>query len=171
MIVSLPEEKGFLRLVRIPELPSEEIRGALEFQLEEHIPYPPEDLIFDYQLLGSQGGAKGEINVVVTAYPRALVESYLEAITKAGFMPIIFELESQAVSRAVVPRWATDALLVGDIGKTRTTFSTIFRRTMYFTSTVKVGGRDINAALMQKLHVNPEEASEIKMGRGFDFSS
>lgn len=170
LIVSLPEEKGFLRLIRIQRLDPKDVRQALEFQLEEHIPHPASDLYFDYEILPTL--RKGsDMDIVVTAYPKGLVDAYVAVVEKAGFTPIIFELESQAVARAVVPRKSQEAYLVGDIGHTRTTFSIVYKSSVHFTSTVKIGGRDIDAILMQSLHLTKEEAQDVKIGRGFDFNS
>ena len=93
LICSLPEEKGFLRLVRMQKLPASEVRQALEFQLEEHVPYPPGDLYFDYQVLPQGAVPKNDMQVVVTAYPKALIESYIQVVEQAGFIPVVFELE------------------------------------------------------------------------------
>ena len=171
LILSLPEEKGFLRLIRTQRIPLGELRQALEFQLEEHIPFPPADLYFDYQVLDLAGRSRPTMDVVVTAYPKATVESYMNAVQKAGFLPLVFELESQAIARAVVPRNTKGVFLVGDLGKTRTTFSIVSEGTVNFTSTVKVGGRDIDAILMNALQLTPEQAKEVKFGRGFDAMS
>lgn len=172
LILSLPEEKGFLRLVRMQRIPEAEVRQALEFQLEEHIPYPPAELIFDFRILPAPGPKQTpEMRLVVTAYPRAIVESYMKAVEDAGFTPVIFELESQAVARAVAPKGTAEALLVGDIGRTRTTFSIVYRGSVHFTSTIRLGGRDIDAVLTSALHVSESEAAEIKIGRGIDHAS
>ena len=171
LVLSLPEEKGFLRLIKIQKIPESEIRRALEFQIEEHIPFPPSELIFDYQLLPRSFATKGDTSLVVTAYPRVLVESYVDAVKRAGFIPVILELESQAVARAVVPRGSMEALLVGDIGRTRTTFSIVYHGQVLFTSTIKMGGRDIDDILMKTLHVSEIEARDVKIGRGIDTSS
>lgn len=169
--MSLPEEKGFLRLIKMQHIKQEEIREALEFQLEVHIPHPASDLIFDYEIIGSPPRGATEIDIVVTAYPKGIVQAYIEIAERAGFIPILFELESQAIARAVVPPQFQDACLIGDLGRTRTTFSIVFRGVVQFTSTVKIGGRDIDAILKKSLHISDTEATDVKIGRGFDFSS
>jgi len=167
LVMSLPEEKGFLRIIKMQHVKPEETREALGFQLEAHIPHPASDLVFDYDIVGSSP----EIDTVVTAYPKGIVYSYVGAAQKAGFIPIVFELESQAIARAVVPPHFDGACVVGDIGRTRTTFSIAFRGSVQFTSTVKIGGRDIDLVLMKSLHLSEKEAADVKIGRGFDFSS
>jgi type IV pilus assembly protein PilM len=171
LILSLPEEKGFLRIVRMQMVPRSEIRQALEFQLEEHIPYSPADLYFDFQVLPMGAKPSEEMNIIVAAYPKKIIDTYIETVEKAGFIPVICELESQAIARAVVPVGILGAVLVGDIGRTRTTYSIVHRGTVLFTSTVKAGGRDIDAILTDALHISPEQASEVKIGRGLDFTS
>lgn len=171
LILSLPEEKGFLRLIKLQKIPHAEIAQALEFQLEEHIPYPPSELVFDFHVLPQGRREQGEINIVVMAYPKELVASYMAAVEQAGFTPIVFELESQAAARAVVPRGTTSAVLVGDIGRTRTTFAIVYRGSVHFTSTIGVGGRDIDAILRDSLHVTEEQARAIKIGRGLDVNA
>ncbi|MEK7643578.1 MAG: type IV pilus assembly protein PilM [Patescibacteria group bacterium] len=171
VILSLPEEKGFLRLVKMQSVPHEEIRQALEFQLEDHIPFPPNELYFDFQVLPTGSKPTAEMSLVVTAYPKKIVDSYISAVEKAGFIPVVCELESQAVARAVVPPGMVEAVLVGDIGRTRTTYSIVYRSAVHFTSTINVGGRNIDSILMESLHISAEQASEVKIGRGIDLSS
>ena len=171
IILSLPEEKGFLRLIKMQTVPFGEIRQALEFQLEDHIPFPPNELYFDFQVLPHGSKLTAEMMIAVTAYPKKIIDSFIDVIEKAGFIPVVCELESQAVARAVVPAGSLGVVLVGDIGRTRTTFSIVYRGVVHFTSTIKIGGRDIDTILMESLHIDAKQASEVKIGRGFDFSS
>ena len=171
LVLSLPEEKGYLRLIRMQELPQAEIRSALAFQLEEHIPYPPSDLYYDFRVIRKISGQKPQMDVVVTAYPKKIVESYMEAVQGAGFIPVLCELESQAVARAVAPKGMMEAILIADIGRTRTTYSIVYRGFVHFTSTIVMGGRDIDALLRDSLHVTEEQARDIKVGRGLDYKS
>ena len=48
--LSLPEEKGFLRSIRISGVAEDEVGRALELQLEEHIPMRAEDAVFSYSI-------------------------------------------------------------------------------------------------------------------------
>lgn len=171
LVLSLPEEKGFLRLIEMQKIAPSEVRNALEFQLEEHVPMPPSEAIFDFEILSTVLANKNMMQVLVTVYPKNLVQSYIACAQKAGFTPIILELESQAVARAVVPRGTQSAVLIGDIGRTRTTFSIVWKGRVNFTSTIPIGGRDIDATLRDTLHVTDQEAADIKVGRGFDYSS
>ncbi|MEK7576652.1 MAG: type IV pilus assembly protein PilM [Patescibacteria group bacterium] len=171
IILSLPEEHGFLRRIKMQTVPQEEIRQALEFQLEDHIPIAQNELYFDFQVLPHGKKDTTEMNIALTAYPKKIVDAYINVIQKAGFIPIVCELESQAIARAVVPSSSIEAVIVGDIGRTRTTFSIVYRGIVQYTSTIKVGGRDIDLALQESLQVSPQKASEIKIDRGLDFSS
>ena len=71
--ISLPEEKGFLENIQLSGIKESEMRQALELQLEEHVPLPPSEVIFDYILARDE---KNHSDVVLNAFPRALVDSY-----------------------------------------------------------------------------------------------
>src|SRR3989338_7686618 len=98
LILSLPEEKGYLRLIRMQHLPASEIRNALAFQLEEHIPYPPAELYFDFQTVKKATGAKKEIDVVITPSPKKINEFDMDVAPRPVFTLVIFELKSQAAA-------------------------------------------------------------------------
>src|SRR5439155_24267415 len=70
-----------LLTVKAPELPP--ARGAqlaemVAFELERHVPFPPEDMRFDYVPL--PGAAKGSLRVLVAACERRTVEGALRLL-------------------------------------------------------------------------------------------
>src|SRR3989344_712483 len=103
IILSLPEEKAFVGLVTLPLMPSENIHEALELQLEEHVPLSAKEAIFDYELIPS-AEAKDHLDAVLVAFPRNLVEDYRDAVKAAGLKPFVFEMETQALVRSILPK-------------------------------------------------------------------
>jgi type IV pilus assembly protein PilM len=167
--VSLPEEKAFLGRIKLPVMREEEIRNMLEFQLEEHVPLSPQDAIFDFEIVNRSNERKkeGYLNVNIVAFPRTLVEDYRDVFVAAGFTPLAFEMEAHAFARAVVPKEEKDSFLVMDFGKTRTTFAIVSDGKMQFASTVKIGGDNLNSALVSGLGVEFLRAEEIKKIHSF----
>ncbi len=162
--VSLPEEKGFLRSVKLFSVKEEEVRQALEFQLEEHIPLPASEISFDYTIAAR---AKDHLDIVVNAFPKKIVESYTEAISSAGAAPIFAESELVSALRAIVPKDFRKTAMIIDWGKTRTSFSIFEDGILRFTSTVYVGGNALNQAIAANLKVDLKRAEELKKQYGF----
>ena len=163
-VVSLPEEKAFLVAVQIPQVNYKEIRNTIELQIEEYVPLKAEEVIFDFNIFEFDGTA---ISLNVTAYPSAFILSYQNVFRQAGFMPIAFEMEMQAASRAVTSLLEEFPVMVVDFGKTRTSLGIVFRGETVYTSTIGVAGKDLNQAIAKSLGVDSFRAEEIKRQKGF----
>lgn len=160
---SLPEEKCYLRLVQLPPMKQEEIANAVRWEIEGNIPLAPDELIFDQELCGSPEAHPDHIDVVITAFPKVVVESYANVLINSGFQPLALELESQAIVRAVMPRDSgKKAYVIVDMGYGRTSFAVFAGGAIVFTATVEVGGRNLEEAISQGLNVKSGEAVKIK---------
>jgi len=162
--ISLPEEKGFLRNVKLKGVKEEEMRSSLELQLEEHIPMPPQEVIFDYAIVGK---AKEHFDVVINAFPRIIVESYLDAFAAAGATPALVESELAAMVEAVLPKNFVASAMIIDWGKTRTSFAIAKNRILRFASTVPIGGKALDEAIAKNLKVSIKDAEALKIKHGF----
>ncbi|MEL6803114.1 MAG: pilus assembly protein PilM, partial [Bacteroidota bacterium] len=85
--VSLPEERAYLFETEIQKnTPYKEIRGKLEFTLEENVPLSPRDAHFDYHIFDDPL-RKDALLVSVTVYAKDTINSYYDACRAAGVMP------------------------------------------------------------------------------------
>lgn len=164
--LALPEEKGFIRTIRMPRLPSEELREAIMLQLEEYIPLPIEEVAFDYHILPSEPDSKTS-NVLIAAFPASILAGYKEVIEQAGFTPAALEIESQAIARSIIPPSQYSETVLGiDIGLTRTSF--LFAKDGYaqFTSTMPLGGAAMHEAISKTMQVDEAQAEQLKIKHG-----
>jgi len=162
--ISLPEEKGFLENIQLIGIKESEMRQALELQLEEHVPLPPSEVIFDYVVVRNE---KNHSDVVLNAFPRSLAEDYLEVFSVAGASPTFMESELTAAVRSIVPLNFTSLAMVLDWGKTRISFFIVENRVLRFASTIPIGGETLDQAIAKNLNVSIEEAQKLKAKKGF----
>ena len=163
--VSLPEQKGYIFRMTVPRNAELSMREAIEFRLEEYVPLPPSDVVFDWEVLPEGEGA-AEVAVNVTAFPLAAVEEYYEALSAAGFMPLSFEIESQAAARAVLPAGSLAPAMIVDFGETRTAIAVVQGGIVRFTTSLELAGGALTASLTKKLNVTREEAERLKNEEG-----
>lgn len=156
---SLPEEKGFLRTMRLSGMSKEEVEKSLEFQIEEQIPLPASDVVFEYEIFGHESE---HFDVVINAFPKSVVESYTGAIETAGALPVIVESELLAASRAILPKNTYKSSMIIDWGRTRASFSIFEEDSLKFTSTIFLGGKLLDEAITRELGVSEKEAQKIK---------
>lgn len=160
---SLSEEKAYLFKTKIPRVARKEIRGALEFKLEENVPIPASDAIFDYTVIAQTGHrADKHLDVSVTVLPRKAVGVYVEILAAAKLVPLSFEIEAQAIARAVTAVGDRDTALVVNFGEHKTGLFIVSDEVVHFTSTVAIGGRHITEAIAKYLSIGTAEAVAIK---------
>ncbi len=149
--ISLPEEKAYLFTAKIPVVNKDEIRSAVESKMEENVPVSPLELTFDYKLF--ERTEKDLMDVVVSALPISLVDSYVEMAEKAGLSLLSLEIESQAITRAVVPVGTINTALVINFSPEKVGLYVSYGRVVRFTSTISTKGEYSNnpAFLMQEI--------------------
>ena len=161
---SLSERKAYLYEQLVPAGTSD-LKGAVEFELEEHVPVSPAELIFDFERVRTVDA--GTI-VAVTAYARRIVESYEAVFQKAGIVLRSLEVESQAVARTLAtPAARASTVLVVDFGRATTRIVILDHGIAAFTATLDVGGDALATAIMKAKSVSADEAEKIKNEQGF----
>lgn len=170
-IASLPEEKSFVRVIKLPNIKSEDVAHAVRWEVEGIIPLRLDEIYFDYAIIPSAKTPSKQFSVLITAFPRNIVESYHSVLRRGGFTPLALELESQAISRSVVPRTANQkAFIIVDVGATRTSFIIFSESSVVFTKTIAVGGNGLELAIANALKVSITEARKIKIDNGLNKS-
>lgn len=165
--VSLPEERAYLFETEIKRsTPANEVRGLLEFRLEENVPIPAREAFFDYNILESATTDKS-LRVVVAAYARDTILNYYDACMAAKLTPISFEVEAQAMARSVLSDNIKGAHLLVDFGKTRTGIGIVLDGVLMYTSTIDFGGNQLSEILRKEVgNVTEDELTHIKNNQG-----
>lgn len=165
--ISLPEERAYLfETTIVSSTPPSEVRGLLEFRLEENVPLSPRDAYFDYAMVG-EDTENHMMRVAVAVYAQSTINSYYEACREAGLVPLSFEIEAQAIARAAVPRALHDTYMIVDFGKTRMGIGIVHNGMLMYTSTVEIAGSQMSQDMRAILgNVAESELTTIKNTRG-----
>lgn len=165
---ALPEEKAYVFKTDVPILGADETRDNIAFQLEENVPLKSDDAIFDYVFLPPRDeGSSASREVVVSVFPKAVIGQYLDLYRASGLIPLSFEMEADAIARAVLRKGDMGCVMVVDFGKQRTGLSIVDRGAVQFASTVDVGGDILTHAIEKHFSVSYEEAEQIKREETF----
>ena len=142
VIASLPEQKAFLRVIQMPKMNREELRDAIPFEAENYIPLPIEKTYLDFQVIPPLLEKKQDLTqqVLIIAFPKSEVDSYLSLLKKAGLQPKVFETKSMAISRALINKnEANEApVVLIDLGETKADFIIFSRNSIRFTSIIQI---------------------------------
>lgn len=161
--VSLPEGQIYLFKLRLEKTGLEHVREAIELSLEEHIPIPAQDAIFDYEIISEDAQY---LHIQVTSIPKSVLENYLVVFRNAGVWVKSFELEGQAISRAIVKKGDPGTYMIVDFGEKSTGISILSNGVVMFTSTLDVGGSTLDNMISKNFNVTLPEAEKIKKEYG-----
>jgi type IV pilus assembly protein PilM len=168
VIVSLPEEKSFIRLLRMPAMTVHEIKEAVFFEAENYIPFSIDKVYLDSQIVKPIGCEKDCAEVLLAALPKKTVDPYVTAIYNAGLIPVAMETESQATARALIKGGYVDKpVFIVDMGATSTNFSVYAGNSLRFTSFIPFSTNILKAVISKELKISPEEARKALLLYGF----
>ncbi len=167
----LPEKHTFIKLISIPPTPDNEIHTAVEWAAEHHLPFALDELYFDWQKIGTDKN-NNEINILIGAAPKNIVDSYTSLLKKADLIPLSLEIEALSIIRAMLNNNSEknnqNAVGIIDIGATRSSFIIYANNTVQSIFSLPLAGDKITEIISQKLSLDPKQAEEAKIVCGLD---
>ncbi len=171
VVASLPEEKAFLQTIQLPQMPPEAVARAVQFEAENYIPYSLDTVYVDSHIIPPFKNHLEHLDVLLASLSRATVDAYVSVIEKAGLTPKIFEIESMAVTRAVIPgEIAASPVLILDLGATRTGLSIFAGYSLRFSASLATSSQEFTKAIQNSLQVTEERAEHLKQMYGVQTS-
>ena len=74
--LGIPREESILRYVELPRVVKENLRDSLRYELEKYVPFPSQELYFDYQII-SEDPATEKLRVLLLMVKREYTAPYL----------------------------------------------------------------------------------------------
>ncbi len=164
--LTLPEERTYIFKTELPALSETEIQSVLDFKLEENIPLPIKDIIFDYEILPNKNGGSIQ-QVIVSATSAKLVDELVDIFKRAKLEPIIFSPEARNVARALIRPNNQQSLIIVNICNLNIVFSWVVDGEVLQTSTVNFGSTTLNELLAKYYKVPVSEVGKIKKEKLF----
>src|SRR3954447_20630151 len=140
---SVPAQSVFARFVKLPAVEEEKIERIIAFEAQQNVPFPIEEVVWDYQLVGSE--ADEQIQVVLVAIKSDLLEATNAAVEETGIRTQVLDVATMALYNAFRYSYSelTDCSLLVDIGA-RTTNLLFVEAGKIFSRSVPIGGASIS---------------------------
>jgi type IV pilus assembly protein PilM len=139
----------FVRFVKLPALDAEKIDKIIAFEAQQNVPFPIDQVVWDYQLVG--GGMGEQIQVVIVAIKRDLVDEINNAVEETGLRTRILGVASMALYNAFCYNYTdlSGCSLLVDIGA-RTTNVLFIEAGRIFSRSLPLGSSVITAAIAKE---------------------
>lgn len=169
LIASLPEEKAFLQVIQMPFLSKEDLKSAVIYEAENYIPLPIEEVYLDSQVVLPVYNHLDHQDVLITALPRKTVDPYVDCLKESGLKPLALEIESLAVSRALIKGESTTLpILIIDFKANKTSFIIFSGNSLRFTFSIPVSSQKFTEAISRSMNIDLNKAEELKLKYGLD---
>ncbi|MHB1653770.1 MAG: type IV pilus biogenesis protein PilM [Desulfitobacteriaceae bacterium] len=108
VLFSPPWPQGFVRAYRLPWFPPGKRKQALRYFVEEEVPIPGDELLYDFLILSEQ--AESFLDVLVGAIRKSVLEDYVQSLESAGFRVEGADFAVSSLSRALLLKPGEDVL-------------------------------------------------------------
>jgi type II secretion system protein L len=98
IVVSLPASRTVMRNLTLPFRDSRRIRQVIKYTMDEHMPYDPDEVVADFQIL--PGTDTSQTPVLAAAVPQASIEDILTMFHDIGLEPTIIDIDVFGLSNA-----------------------------------------------------------------------
>lgn len=168
-IAALPEDKAFLQVIQMPKLNEEDLKSAVIFEAENYIPLPLEKVYIDFQVIPNPQTELDHLDILVIAFPRETIDSYIEAFKRAELKPVALELESQAICRVFIKDgFCASPTLIIQIGDTKTNLIIYAGYSLRFTFSVPISNNYFVDTISKELEVDKKTSEILKAKYGIE---
>lgn len=149
-----------------------ELEKKIKDEAEQFIPFDIDDVNLDYEIVEAEeeGGEEREeadqMQVMLVAAKREVVEDYEMLVKDAGLNPIILDVDALTLQNAfeVNADEPNGNYALVNIGAQELGINAIKDGTSMFTRDSSYGGLQLTEAIMSEFNVEFEEAEKIKLG-------
>jgi len=164
MLMSVSGQSVFPRFVKLPPVAHDKIKQIVQYEAEQNVPFPIDEVVWDYQLIG---GDEGEMNVMLVAVKTETVKRLTDCVQAAELEPEVVDVSPMALYNAVCFNYPEreGCTMVLDMGA-RSSNLVFIEDNRIFSRSIPVAGSTITQELMKAFDVSFDEAEEIKREQG-----
>lgn len=155
------------------KLSDKDLGEQIELQADQYIPFPLDEVAFDYEVVGTSASDPDMVDVLLAATRRENVESRSQVLSAAGLQAKVVDIEAYALENAcrllthqMVDEGFGKTVAVVDFGAVTTTFSVLHDRKIVYTRDQQFGGKALTEEIMRHYGLSFEEAGKAKKEGG-----
>jgi type IV pilus assembly protein PilM len=161
--VSVPTARAFNRSLILPTSAESDLLEAVQLEAEQYIPLPQSELYIDFEIIKRH---KDTLEVLLSAIPKRLVDTLVQACHQANLQPILIEPSMLSLIRLsnLLEEGHLPTIIV-DIGAASSDIA-VYDTSIRVTGSAPVGGHSLTLTLSKKLNLSLAEAHKLKVMSG-----
>ena len=172
--IAIAGDAAITKVIQMPRgLKESDLEAQVEMQADQYIPFPMEEVSYDFEVLGTSDKDAESIDVLLVASRTDNVDQRRSAVAAAGLTARIVDVEAFALENACrlmthqMPDGGIDrTIAVVDFGASSTTFSVLHNLKVTYTRDFSFGGQQLTEEIMRTYGLTMEEAGRAKKEGG-----
>lgn len=166
LVMTLSGQAVFPRYVKLPPVSKDKIEQMIQYEAEQNVPFPINEVVWDYQLVGD--AADGEQHVMLVAVKTENVREMTDCVLASGLEPEIVDAAPMALYNTVRFNYPdlTGCTMILDIGA-RSTNLVFIEEDRIFSRSIPVAGNTITQELAKSFQLSFREAEALKREHAF----
>jgi len=155
-----------VKKVSLPAMTRDELDEQIRWEAEQYIPFDVNEVNLDFQIL-TGGGGEGQMEVLLVAAKKDLVDDYVQVIREAGLVPVAIDVAAFAVENAFEANYEVrpdEVVALVNIGAQVVNINIISNGAPAFTRDITTAGNQYTEEIQKALSISFEEAERIKLG-------
>jgi type IV pilus assembly protein PilM len=173
VVTSLSGHAVIVKKLTFAQMDEAELFELIHDEAEKYLPFEDAATVdFDCQILGNHPYNPSQMEVLLVAAKKEIIEGYTKSIEAAGLIPTIIDVDSFAIETMYEENYEFDqndvAILI-NIGASITNLNAVKGGGSIFTRDFTLGGNAVTQAIADQLSLTFEEAEKAKIdGLGDD---
>ena len=172
--IAISGDAAITKVIQMPaNLSANDLEGQVELQADQYIPFPMEEVSFDFEVIGQSERDPDMLDVLLGATRTENVEQRQAAVEAAGLTAKVVDVEAFAVENACkllthqMPDGGVDKFIaIVDFGASTTTFSVLHDLKVIYTRDFAFGGQQLTEEIMRTYGLSLEDAGRAKKDGG-----
>ena len=172
--VAISGDAAITKVIQMPgNISATEMEGQVELQADQYIPFPMEEVSFDFEIVGPSERDPDMQDVLLVATRSENVEQRQAAVASAGLISRVVDVEAFAVENACqllthqMPEGGLGKFVaIVDFGASTTTFSVLEDLRVIYTRDFAFGGQQLTEEIMRTYGLSMEDAGRAKKEGG-----
>ena len=166
ILVCAPGFHVFSKFVKLPPVDSSKVTQIIQYEAQQNVPFPLEEVVWDYQILGTTAG--GELEVLLVAIKTEAVEKLFKTSEANNLRLNLVDVASAALCNAFRYNYGDmdGCTMLLDIGA-KTSNLLFFEGSKVYSRSINIGANAITQEFANESKIRFPDAERFKIEEGF----
>jgi type IV pilus assembly protein PilM len=155
-----------IKKISLPRMTQEKLDESIQWEAEQYIPFDVKDVNIDTQILTPEGDAAGQMDVLLVAAKKDMINDYTSVCAEAGLTATVVDVDAFAVQNAYEANYEVggETVVLINVGAAVANINILAKGNTTFTRDITMGGNAFTEEIQKQLNISYDEAEALKVG-------